>query len=151
MARRKPDRRRVTVAEKKRIVWELAVAGNRPAEIVRLLQARKPPISLTPQRVGQIVNEGLAEVTEETRRTADEYRQMQLAQLNEQRAAVWPHVKAGNVQAGHLAIAIQVREAELLGLDAPKKLDAKLGLLDIMREALEDEETNAGSDGRPAA
>ena len=54
---------------------------------------------------------------------AERYRNLQMARLQDMVFALWPKVRAGDVPAVLALLRIMEREAKLLGLDAPTKVD----------------------------
>ena len=66
-------------------------------------------------------------------------RQLELQRLDQMQFPLWPQVLAGDVQATTTALRIQERRAALLGLDAPKQIEARIRV-DIMswNQALRD-------------
>lgn len=56
----------------------------------------------------------------------EEYRDMQLDRLERMHMAVWPRAKDGDLRAIETALRIGDREAKLLGLDAPTKIQAEV-------------------------
>ena len=53
-------------------------------------------------------------------------RQLELKRLDQMQFPLWPAVLAGDVQATTTALRIQERRASLLGLDAPKQIEARV-------------------------
>jgi len=53
-------------------------------------------------------------------------RQLELQRLDQMQFPLWPQVLAGDVQATTTALRIQERRASLLGLDAPKQIEARI-------------------------
>jgi len=53
-------------------------------------------------------------------------RQLELKRLDQMQFPLWPAVLAGDVQATATALRIQERRAALLGLDAPKQIEARV-------------------------
>ena len=69
----------------------------------------------------------------ELRATADDMgegieavRQLELRRLDQMQFPLWPQVLSGDVQATSTALRIQERRASLLGLDAPKQIEARV-------------------------
>lgn len=56
----------------------------------------------------------------------EEYRDMQLDRLERMHMAVWPRAKDGDLRAIETALRISDREAKLLGLEAPLKVQAEV-------------------------
>lgn len=56
----------------------------------------------------------------------EEYRDMQLDRLERMHMAVWPRAKDGDLRAIDTALRIGDREAKLLGLEAPTKIQAEV-------------------------
>ena len=56
----------------------------------------------------------------------EEYRDMQLDRLERMHQAVWRKAKEGDLRAIDTALRISDREAKLLGLDAPQKIQAEV-------------------------
>ena len=53
-------------------------------------------------------------------------RQLELKRLDQMQFPLWPQVLAGDVAATTTALRIQERRAALLGLDAPKQIEARI-------------------------
>ena len=53
-------------------------------------------------------------------------RQLELKRLDQMQFPLWPQVLAGDVAATTTALRIQERRASLLGLDAPKQIEARV-------------------------
>ena len=53
-------------------------------------------------------------------------RQLELKRLDQMQFPLWPQVLAGDVAAPTTALRIQERRASLLGLDAPKQIEARV-------------------------
>ena len=53
-------------------------------------------------------------------------RQLELKRLDQMQFPLWPQVLVGDVQATTTALRIQERRAALLGLDAPKQIEARI-------------------------
>ncbi len=70
----------------------------------------------------------LADLNRQTRSVAENYRRLQLERLNDMLLALWPAVRQGDPTAIHRALAVMEREAKLLGLDAPAKVEWQLQL-----------------------
>jgi len=66
-------------------------------------------------------------------------RQLELNRLDQMQFPLWPQVLSGDVQATTTALRIQERRAALLGLDAPKQIEARVRI-DVMswNQALRD-------------
>ena len=66
-------------------------------------------------------------------------RQLELQRLDQMQFPLWPQVLSGDVQATTTALRIQERRAALLGLDAPKQIEARVRI-DVMswNQALRD-------------
>lgn len=58
----------------------------------------------------------------------EEYRDMQLDRLERMHQAVWLRAKDGDLRAIDTALRISDREAKLLGLDAPTKIQAEVAV-----------------------
>jgi Homeodomain-like domain len=54
---------------------------------------------------------------------ADDYRRLQLAQLEDLLNAIWPKAASGDIPAQVQALRIFERQSRLLGLDAPARVD----------------------------
>ena len=57
---------------------------------------------------------------------AEAVRQLELKRLDQMQFPLWPQVLAGDVAATTTALRIQERRASLLGLDAPKQIEARV-------------------------
>ena len=53
-------------------------------------------------------------------------RQLELQRLDQMQFPLWPQVLAGDIAATTTALRIQERRASLLGLDAPKQIEARI-------------------------
>lgn len=67
------------------------------------------------------VKQALEAMREETRETAEDVRQLELARLDEMLSRLWPKVTEGDMKAYDRALRIMERRSKLLGLDAPKR------------------------------
>lgn len=66
---------------------------------------------------------------------AEEYLKLSLLRLDDARRALWWKVQAGDVPAILALLKIEEREAKLLGLDAPAKIDIEHRIRQIAEEA----------------
>jgi len=57
---------------------------------------------------------------------AEAVRQLELKRLDQMQFPLWPQILAGDVAATTTALRIQERRAALLGLDAPKQIEARI-------------------------
>ena len=68
----------------------------------------------------------LKETTQEMGESTEAGRQRELRRLDQMLFPIWNSVRAGDQQAINTALRIQERRASLLGLDAPKQIEAKV-------------------------
>jgi len=81
----------------------------------------------------------LAETTQEMSESTEAVRQLELQRLDTMQFSVWNLVRSGDQQAINTALRIAERRASLLGLDAPKQIEARVRV-DVLswNEALKD-------------
>lgn len=77
----------------------------------------------TPGIVGARIKSYLQELRVTGLRSVAEYRQVQIERLQAAYAAIWPNVIRGNIGAVNALVKLMEREAKLIGLDAPTKVD----------------------------
>lgn len=75
------------------------------------------------QTVAEEIREYLKELRSIGIRSVIEYRQVQMERIQAAYNALWPNVVAGRIDAINTMIRLMDREARLLGLDAPQKVD----------------------------
>lgn len=63
-----------------------------------------------------------------------EYRQVQMERIQTAFGAIWPSVVKGNMGAVTVMVRLMEREAKLLGLDAPTKVDIRARIEALARE-----------------
>jgi hypothetical protein len=108
----------------KRRAVELRAAGTPYAEIA-------DELGVEVSTAAHYVAEGLARYLGEEVRCADTARRLHVERLRALLAAQWPKAMRGDATAATACLKIMEREAKLLGLDAPLKVDisARLRLL----------------------
>ena len=99
---------------------KLRMAGATLDDIARQLEFRSPAgayksIMRELESTAQDMGEGTEAV-----------RQLELKRLDQMQFPLWPAVLAGDTSATSTALRIQERRASLLGLDAPKQIEARV-------------------------
>lgn len=69
------------------------------------------------------VKRALGRVIKECNEDAEDVRQLELARLDEMLFGIWPVAKGGDLKAIETVLKIEKRRAELLGIDAPVKME----------------------------
>jgi hypothetical protein len=95
---------------------DLRIAGHSYAEIADVMAVSIPTAH-------QYVNEAIERMTAEEVRHAEVARSMMLLRLHALLAAQWKKALHGDVNATASCLRIMEREARLLGLDAPQRVD----------------------------
>jgi hypothetical protein len=91
----------------------------------------------TERRIAADLGIGLTTVCRDVKAVREEWRSRasldfdghiaeELARLDVATGAVWPQVEAGDVAAGHLYVKLSKARRELLGLDAPARVEQKV-------------------------
>lgn len=104
------------VAERKQQAFDLRKAGASYRAIAQSL-------GVTHTTARRYVEGILADLAKQTRGTAEQYRTMQLERLQDMVLALMPQVRRGDVQAARALLGVMEREAKLLGIDAPTRID----------------------------
>jgi DNA-binding CsgD family transcriptional regulator len=118
-----PDERERLLAlppptDRQRQALALRVQGRSLREIADLLGIRV-------QTVHQLVERGLERMIGEELRPAEEARCLQLVRIDAMMEALWPRAMAGSCETVDKVLKIMDRQARLLGLDAPRKVDVE--------------------------
>jgi hypothetical protein len=117
MARKDSDRgTRLTAARRRVLALELRKAGASVRAIADQLGAGKTTIARDLQRA-------LADLLAVEVASMDELRALELARLDAALVAIWPKVRAGDLLAVDRLVRLSKRRSELLGLDAPVRVD----------------------------
>lgn len=106
--------RRLAAKEKQRRALELRRAGASYAQIGRVLGYRSTASAHKAVEVA---------LTMTLREPAEAVRQLELERLDEAQRAIWPRVRAGDLEAIDRLCKLMDRRAKLLGLDAPKQVE----------------------------
>lgn|SRR3990167_663424 len=112
----------IAYAEQQRLIWFEYKRGKSIDQVAQKLNLRTKDVS-------QALRDYLAELRREGLQSVAEYRHVQLERINAAIDAVWPRVLGGNVDAINTMIRLLEREARLLGLDAPTKVDITTKIL----------------------
>lgn len=84
-------------------------------------------VGISPQAVHTHLKNGLARLDKIAEKSAEELRRIELERLDTMHLALYAKAITGDVVAVRAMLKIGERRAALLGLDAPRKLDANLG------------------------
>ena len=124
-----------TTAEENRLkAFELYKAGATYSAIAIELGVSRTSVRNYVHRV-------LDRLANESKALAERYRNLHLARLQDATFAIWPAVKRGDSNAILSLLRIMEREARLLGLDAPQKIDIEQRIrLIAEREGLDPDE-----------
>lgn len=123
--------RRISAAEKQRLVLELRKSGATFEEIAE--QAGYASKSGAYKAFETALKKTLQE-------PADELRQIARERLNKMLNSLWPYVLKGSPRHTEVALKIMDREAALLGLDAPKQVeDHRIVSMQVMADSIAEE------------
>src|SRR3990172_1159922 len=106
----------LALLEEKVLYWEQYKQGLNYSQISQRF-------GVSPGRVGDLIRQYANEIRIKGLRTVAEYRQVQLERIQTAYASIWPNILRGRVDAINTMIRLMEREAKLLGLDAPTKVD----------------------------
>ena len=87
------------------------------------MRATAEELNCTESQVGNDIRSYIDELRRMGLQSAAQYRQVQLERIQDSVRAIWPMVLAGRMEAINTLIKLMEREARLLGLDAPTKVD----------------------------
>ena len=73
----------------------------------------------------------LEQTTQDMGESTEAVRQLEIKRLDQMQLAVWNQARGGDQQSINTALRIQERRASLLGLDAPKQIEARVRI-DVM-------------------
>jgi len=104
------------VGERRQLAFELRKAGTSYRNIGRQL-------GITHTSAKRYVDCILDALHAASLDSAERYRSLQLERLNDMLFALWPAVKRGDTASIREARGIMEREAKLMGLDAPERMD----------------------------
>jgi predicted transcriptional regulator len=114
----------VLAREREKVAIELRKSGA-------TYEAIGDQLGVSAQAAHQHVQRALKRIIDETNETADEVRTIELQRLDRALQAIWRRVLQGDVHAIDRSIRIMERRAKLLGLDAPTKVEAEVGPVQI--------------------
>jgi len=109
----------VLAREREKEALRLRITGKSQGEIAAELGVSDVAVCKMLKRV----LERTRQITDET---ADDLRTLELSRLDRWLDRLQAQVELGDVKAIEVAIKVSKRRAELLGLDAPKKIDATI-------------------------
>lgn len=113
------SKRNVLAREREKEALRLRITGKSQGEIAAELGVSDVAVCKMLKRV----LERTRQITDET---ADDLRTLELSRLDRWLDRLQAQVELGDVKAIEVAIKVSKRRAELLGLDAPKKIDATI-------------------------
>ena len=106
----------VALLEQQVIFWQDYKQGHSYRQIA-------DKYGVTESLVGNLIRKYIKDLRETGLRTVAEYRQVQIERIQTSYASIWTNVLRGRVDAINTMIRLMEREAKLLGLDAPTKVD----------------------------
>lgn len=115
-------------AERRQQAFELRKSGQS-------YRAIGESLGVTHTTARRYVDRILDDLHAQTIASAERYRALQLERLNDMMLALWPAVKRGDTAAIREARGLMEREAKLLGIDSPTRID-----LAVLMRKLADEE-----------
>lgn len=133
MAKQKPpnpNRSRATAAvsaERRARAWDLYKAGWSHSQIA-------PEIGVSRVMIGKYIRKVLDTLADSSLKTAERYRTVQLVRIQAAMKAIWVKVGQGRIDAIHTMLRLMEREAKLLGLDAPAKVDIEHRIREMAHE-----------------
>ena len=104
------------VLERQVVFWEMYKEGRSIREIARVN-------GMSPNTVGKDIKSFISTLREAGLRHVEEYRYVQTERIQSAIEAIWPRVLEGRTDAIGSLVRLLEREARLLGLDAPTKVD----------------------------
>jgi hypothetical protein len=110
------DKVKITAQERRLKVLELRRGGGSCRAISKQL-------GISAMQVSRDLGHGLSELLKQEVGGTDELRALELDRLDGLWLANWPTAMTGDIPAGQLILKISQRRAELLGLDAPVKIE----------------------------
>jgi len=110
------------LAERRRRVMELRIAGWTYDKIGKAFD-------VTPMTICNDVHAELARAERERGANVAEYRRIQMERIDRAIAKIWPSVAQGEYEAVDRLVKLMEREAKLLGLDAPARIDIRAKLV----------------------
>ena len=120
--------------ERQVVFWDMYKQGRSIREIARLNK-------LSPATVGKDIKSFIGTLREAGLRHVEEHRFVQLERIQSAIQAIWPRVEEGRTDAIGSLVRLMEREARLLGLDAPTKVDitAKIKAMAFTENVSEEE------------
>lgn len=112
------DRERLRLAERRSQVLQMTIAG-------KPMEAIASEFAVTRQTISNDLRKALETQERDTLSGAAELRQIQSSRLTQALDAIWLRIKEGNIEAIGMFIRLCEREAKLLGLDAPTRVDLR--------------------------
>ena len=104
------------VLERQVVFWEMYKECRSIREIARVN-------GMSPNTVGKDIKSFISTLREAGLRHVEEYRYVQTERIQSAIEAIWPRVLEGRTDAIGSLVRLLEREARLLGLDAPTKVD----------------------------
>lgn len=114
--------RKMKLTERRYLEWELYKSGESYRQIQATL-LREHDIKISHVTVSVDIQRIADDLNAKSLKLAARHRTVQLERLRVATLAIWDDVLNGVVEAIHVMIRLMEREAKLLGLDAPARID----------------------------
>lgn len=97
-------------------VWQLRIAGATIAQIAQ-------EMGVSTATIDSDIKLTVKQLTEQRMEAAEDWRQLHLQRMEALLLGVWQNARAGDPAAMKAALDVMARQAQLLGLDAPKRTE----------------------------